>query len=56
MKTIAFPQVGAEPDGASPQLTRFAWLSVATPVRTRIRRRRPAFSASRSAALTLARR
>ena len=34
MKKIAFPQVGAEPPGASPQLTRFAWLSIATAVVT----------------------
>jgi hypothetical protein len=34
MKTIAFPQVGAEPEGAAPQLTRFAWLSIATAVAT----------------------
>lgn len=30
MKKIAFPRVGAEPEGASPGLTRFAWLSIAT--------------------------
>jgi cation diffusion facilitator family transporter len=30
VKKIAFPQVGAEPTGASPQLTGFAWLSIAT--------------------------
>ena len=30
MKRIAFPQVGAEPQGATPGLTRFAWLSIAT--------------------------
>jgi cation diffusion facilitator family transporter len=34
VKTIAFPRVGAEPDGASPRLTRFAWLSIATAVVT----------------------
>jgi cation diffusion facilitator family transporter len=34
MKTIAFPQVGTEPEGASPQLTKFAWLSIATAVTT----------------------
>ena len=34
MKAIAFPQVGAEPEGASPQLTRFAWLSIATALAT----------------------
>jgi cation diffusion facilitator family transporter len=34
MKTIAFPQVGAEPGGTSPQLTKFAWLSIATAVTT----------------------
>ncbi len=34
MKTIAFPQVGAEPEGASPQLTKFAWLSIATALAT----------------------
>lgn len=30
MKRIAFPHVDAEPEGASPQLTKFAWLSIAT--------------------------
>jgi cation diffusion facilitator family transporter len=30
VKQIAFPQVGAESEGASPQLTKFAWLSIAT--------------------------
>jgi cation diffusion facilitator family transporter len=34
VKTFAFPRVGAEPDGASPRLTRFAWLSIATAVVT----------------------
>ena len=34
MKKIAFPQVGAEPPGAAPQLTKFAWLSIATAVVT----------------------
>jgi cation diffusion facilitator family transporter len=29
MKKIAFPQVGGEPQGASPGLTKFAWLSIA---------------------------
>ncbi|HEX2808714.1 MAG TPA: cation diffusion facilitator family transporter [Kineosporiaceae bacterium] len=30
MKRLSFPLVGAEPEGASPQLTKFAWLSIAT--------------------------
>jgi cation diffusion facilitator family transporter len=30
VKKIAFPQVGGEPEGVSPQLTKFAWLSIAT--------------------------
>jgi cation diffusion facilitator family transporter len=30
VKQIAFPQVGAESEGTSPQLTKFAWLSIAT--------------------------
>lgn len=34
VKSIAFPQVGAEPEGASPRLTRFAWLSIATALAT----------------------
>jgi len=29
MKKIAFPQVGVEPEGTSPGLTKFAWLSIA---------------------------
>ncbi len=29
MKRIAFPQVGVEPEGTSPGLTKFAWLSIA---------------------------
>ena len=29
MRRIAFPQVGAEPEGAPPRLTKFAWLSIA---------------------------
>jgi cation diffusion facilitator family transporter len=31
---IAFPQVGAEHEGASPKLTKFAWLSIATALAT----------------------
>src|SRR5450631_444406 len=34
MKKLAFPQVGAEPEGAPPSLTRFAWLSIAAAVMT----------------------
>jgi cation diffusion facilitator family transporter len=34
VKLIAFPRVGAEPEGASPQLTKFAWLSIATALAT----------------------
>jgi len=34
MRRIAFPQVGAEPEGTSPRLTRFAWLSIAAAVLT----------------------
>ena len=34
MKRIAFPQVGAETEGAPPQLTKFAWLSIAAAVVT----------------------
>jgi cation diffusion facilitator family transporter len=34
MRKIAFPRVGAEPDGAPPRLTRFAWLSIAAAVLT----------------------
>ena len=34
MKTIAFPRVGAEAPGTSPDLRRFAWLSIATAVVT----------------------
>lgn len=34
MKQIAFPQIGAEPEGAPPGLTRFAWLSIAAAVST----------------------
>jgi len=34
VKKIAFPHVGAEPEGASPQLTKFAWLSIATALMT----------------------
>jgi cation diffusion facilitator family transporter len=29
MRRIAFPQVGAEPDGTAPRLAKFAWLSIA---------------------------
>ena len=29
MRRIAFPQVGAEPKGSPPRLTKFAWLSIA---------------------------
>jgi cation diffusion facilitator family transporter len=29
MRRVTFPQVGAEPEGAPPRLTRFAWLSIA---------------------------
>ena len=34
MRRIAFPQVGAEPEGAPPRLTGFAWLSIAAAVLT----------------------
>jgi cation diffusion facilitator family transporter len=34
VKTIAFPRVGAEPEGSPPQLAKFAWLSIATAVVT----------------------
>lgn len=34
MRKIPFPQVGAEPEGASPALTKFAWLSIAAAVVT----------------------
>jgi len=34
MRRIAFPQVGAEPEGTAPQLTRFAWLSIAAALLT----------------------
>ena len=34
MRRIAFPQVGAEPEGAPPSLTKFAWLSIAAAVLT----------------------
>jgi cation diffusion facilitator family transporter len=34
MRRIAFPQVGAEPAGAPPRLTRFAWLSIAAALLT----------------------
>lgn len=34
MKKIAFPQVGDEPGGVSPGLTKFAWLSIAAAVAT----------------------
>ncbi|HYO20386.1 MAG TPA: cation transporter, partial [Dermatophilaceae bacterium] len=34
MRRIAFPQVGAEPEGAPPQLTKFAWLSIAAALLT----------------------
>jgi len=34
MRRIAFPQVGAEPEGTPPRLTRFAWLSIAAAVLT----------------------
>lgn len=34
MRRIAFPQVGAEPKGAPPRLTKFAWLSIAAAVLT----------------------
>ena len=34
MRKFAFPQVGAEPEGAPPRLTSFAWLSIATALLT----------------------
>src|SRR5450631_54091 len=34
MRKLAFPQVGAEPEGAPPRLTSFAWLSIAAAVLT----------------------
>jgi cation diffusion facilitator family transporter len=34
MRNIAFPQVGVEPKGVSPGLTKFAWLSIAAAVVT----------------------
>ena len=34
MRRIAFPQVGEEPEGASPGLAKFAWLSIAAAVVT----------------------
>jgi cation diffusion facilitator family transporter len=34
MKKIAFPQVGVEPAGAAPRLTKFAWLSIAAAMLT----------------------
>lgn len=34
MQQVAFPQVGVEPEGVSPNLTRFAWLSIAAAVAT----------------------
>ena len=34
MRRIAFPQVGAEPEGTAPRLTRFAWLSIAAALLT----------------------
>jgi cation diffusion facilitator family transporter len=34
MRKFAFPQVGAEPEGAPPRLTNFAWLSIAAAVLT----------------------
>jgi len=34
MRQLAFPQVGAEPEGAPPSLTKFAWLSIAAAVMT----------------------
>ena len=34
MRSIAFPQVGVEPKGVSPGLTKFAWLSIAAAVVT----------------------
>jgi cation diffusion facilitator family transporter len=34
MRSISFPLVGAEPHGTPPQLTRFAWLSIAAAVMT----------------------
>jgi cation diffusion facilitator family transporter len=34
MRRIAFPQVGAEPEGAPPQLAKFAWLSIAAALLT----------------------
>jgi cation diffusion facilitator family transporter len=34
VKKIAFPQVGAEPAGVTPRLTRFAWFSIATALAT----------------------
>src|SRR5665811_1782417 len=34
MKRIAFPQVGVEPGGVSPGLTKFAWLSIAAALAT----------------------
>src|SRR5450759_2407348 len=34
MRSIAFPQVGAEREGAPPRLTKFAWLSIAAALLT----------------------
>jgi cation diffusion facilitator family transporter len=34
MRRIAFPRIGAEPEGAPPALTRFAWLSIAAALLT----------------------
>jgi cation diffusion facilitator family transporter len=34
MKAIDFPMVGAEPEGAPPRLTKFAWLSIAAALLT----------------------
>ena len=34
MKWVVFPQVGAEPAGGEPGLTKFAWLSIAAAVVT----------------------
>jgi cation diffusion facilitator family transporter len=34
VKQLTFPRVGAEPDGVAPDLTRFAWLSIAAAVVT----------------------
>lgn len=34
VKSLAFPQIGAEDDAVAPELTRFAWLSIAAAVLT----------------------